>query len=140
MGCGCWESARSGSPAKHRLLFDPGVAGRWKSFGGPFLEIYGRELPRSCDADARRDCRDEVLVNADVETGLMELLLNIDFAEVDERLKVSSHPRDLGARKAAFGDVDGLAGQVGRGGVPGRGRGVAVSADETLLDGDGANR
>lgn len=119
MRCGHWESAGGGSPRKLWLLFDPCVAGRWKSFGGPFLEICGGELPCSCDADAWGDRRDEVLVDADVETGLMELLLNIDLTEVDKRLQVSSHPRDLGAREAAFGDVDGLAGQVGRSGVPG---------------------
>ena len=74
-----------------------------------------------------------------METGLLELLLDVDLALVDEGLEVGAEPGDLDAVEATFGDVDGLAGEVRGGGVAGGGRGVAVGAGEALLDGDGAD-
>jgi hypothetical protein len=74
-----------------------------------------------------------------VEAGLLELLFDIDLAKVDEGLKVSAHPGDFETCEATFGDVDGLAGEVRRGGVAPGGRGVAVGVDEALLESDGAD-
>ncbi len=74
-----------------------------------------------------------------MEAGLLELLLDVDATLLNQRQKVSAEPGDLGEREATFGDVDGLPGEMGRGGVAFGGGGVAVSALEAELEGDGAD-
>ena len=93
----------------------------------------------SSDGEAGCGGGEEAFVNGDVEAGLLELLFDIDLALVDEGLKVGAEPGDLDAGEAALGDVDGLAGEVWGGGVAGGGCGVAVGADQALLNRDGAD-
>ena len=90
------------------------------------------------DGAARHD-GEEVFVDADVKAGLLKLFFDVDLALADERLEVGAEPGDLGSGESAFGDVDGLAGEVRRGGVAGGGCGVAVGADQALLDGESAD-
>ena len=91
------------------------------------------------EGDAGGRGGDVAAVDADVEAGLLELLFDVDLALVDERLEVGPHPCDLGDGEAVLGDVDGLAGEVRRGGAAGGGRGVGVAALEPLLELDGAH-
>jgi len=90
-------------------------------------------------ASGRRGGGQIFFVDADVEAGLLELLFDVDLAFLNERKKVAAHPGDLGAGEAVLGEVDGLAGEMRRGGVALGGGGVAVDAHETLLELDGAN-
>ncbi len=83
--------------------------------------------------------REVALVDADVEAGLLELLLDVDLARLDERQEIAAKPGDLRHGEAVLGDVDGLAGEMGRGGVAFGGSGVAVDVDEVLLELDGAD-
>ncbi len=90
--------------------------------------------------DAAGGCLGEVFfVDADVEAGLLELLFDVEFALLDEGEEVGAEPGDLGEGEAVLGDVDGLAGEVGRGGVAFGGCGVAVGVEEALLELDGAD-
>src|ERR1700722_8003647 len=82
---------------------------------------------------------DVALVDTDVEAGLLELLLDVDLALLDERQEIAAQPGDLGHGEAVLGEVDGLAGEMGRGGVAFGGCGVAVDVDEVLLELDGAD-
>jgi hypothetical protein len=74
-----------------------------------------------------------------VEAGLLELFFDVDATILDEGKQVAAQPGDLGEREPTFGDVDGLTGEVGRGGVAFGGGGVAVSALEPELELDGAD-
>jgi hypothetical protein len=69
-----------------------------------------------------------------VKAGLLELLFDVDLAFLNKRKKVAAHPGDLSAREAVLGEVDGLAGEMRRGGVTVGGSGVAVDAHEMLLE------
>ncbi len=74
-----------------------------------------------------------------METGLLELFLHVNAPAFDEGEEVSAQPGDFGDGHPAFGNVDGLAGEVGRGGVAFGGGGIAVDAQEVVLKFDGAN-
>jgi len=74
-----------------------------------------------------------------VEAGLLELLFDIDLALLHERKQVATGPGDLGEGEAVFGDVDGLASEVWRGGVAFGGRCIAVDVHKVLLELDGAD-
>lgn len=91
-------------------------------------------------ARAGRGWRQVLLVDADVEAGLLELFLHVDLALLDEGQKVAAKPGDLGEAESVLGEVDGLAGEVGGGGVAFGGGGIAVGAEEALLELDGADR
>jgi len=111
---------------------------RGVSIAWPFREGFSWKLGRGCYGGVLQG-REEVFIDADVEAGLLELLLDVDLAGVDEGAEIGAHPGNLCDGQAFFGDVDGLAGEV-RGGVfSGCGCGVAVGADEALLHGDGAD-
>ena len=80
-----------------------------------------------------------LLVDADVEAGLLELFLDVDFALLDEREKVAAEPGNLGEAHAVLGEVDCLAGEVRRGGIAFCRSGVAVGTEQTLLELHGAD-
>ena len=69
----------------------------------------------------------------------MKLLFHVDLALLHERKEVAAQPGDLSEGEAVFGDVDGLAGEVRRGGVAFGGSGVAVDVDQVLLEFDRAD-
>ncbi len=68
-----------------------------------------------------------------MEAGLLELLFDIDFAFLHERQQIAAHPGDFGEGEAVLGEIDGLSGEVGRGGVAFGGSGVAVGTEEAML-------
>src|SRR6266853_1598180 len=78
-------------------------------------------------------------VDADVKAGLLKLLFHVHFAFLHQGQEVAAEPGDLGKGEAVFRDVDGLAGEVRRGGVASGGGGVAVDVHQVLLEFDGAD-
>ncbi len=78
-------------------------------------------------------------IDADVKAGLLKLLLDVDFAFLYEGQEVAAQPGDLGEGEAVLRDVDGLAGEVRRGGVAFGGSGVAVDVHKMLLEFDRAD-
>ncbi len=83
--------------------------------------------------------REVAAVDADVEAGLLKFFFDVDPAALDEGKQVSAEPGDLGEREAALGDVYGLPGEVGRGGIAFGWSGVAVGVLKAELKLDGAN-
>ena len=84
-------------------------------------------------------CRQVFLVDADVEAGLLELFFDIDLALLHERQQIAAQPRNLGEREAVFSEIDRLAGEVRGCGFALCGSGIAVSAEQTLLELNGAD-
>ncbi len=78
-------------------------------------------------------------IDADVKAGLLKLLLDVDFAFLYEGQEVAAQPGDLGEGETVLRDVDGLAGEVRRGGVAFGGSGVAVDVHQVLLEFDCAD-
>ena len=83
--------------------------------------------------------RQVLSVDADVKAGLLKLLFHVDFALLHQGQEVAAQPGDLGEREAVLCDVDGLAGEMRRGGVAFGGRGVAVDVHQVLLEFDRAD-
>lgn len=80
-----------------------------------------------------------LLVDADVEAGLPELFLDVDFALLGEGQEIASEPGDLGEVEAVFSDVYSLAGEMRRGSFAFGWGGVPIGAYEALLKLDGAD-
>ena len=74
-----------------------------------------------------------------MKAGLLKLFFDIDAAVFDEGKKVAAEPGDFREGHPALGDVDGLSGEMGRGGVAFGGGGVAVDAQKVVLELDGAD-
>jgi hypothetical protein len=81
-----------------------------------------------------------LLVDADVEAGLLELLFYVNLALLHEGEKIAAEPRDLGERQSVFGDVDGLTGEVRRRRVPLCWGGITVDVHQMLLEFNRAHR
>lgn len=74
-----------------------------------------------------------------MEAGLLELFFDVDAAAFDEGEEISAEPGDFREGHPALGDVDGLTGEVGGGGVALSRCGVAVDMEEVVLELDGAD-
>src|SRR5258707_15846753 len=60
--------------------------------------------------------REVFFIDADVEAGLLKLLLDVNLALLYEGQKVAAKPGDLCEREPVLGDIDGVTGEVGGGG------------------------
>lgn len=99
---------------------------------------HGASLGRG-DGSRLGRLRRVVLVDGDVEAGLLELFLDVDEAGELLGEKPVAHPGNFAAGHAVFGDVDGAAGQVGADDVAFGGGGIAVAMHEVGLVFDSAD-
>lgn len=88
---------------------------------------------------SRRSGRGVAAIDSDVEAGLVELFFHVDLAGGLQGQEPGAHPGDFRNRQALLADVDGGAGEMGRGHVAIGGSGVAVDFHQGTLEGDSAD-